>query len=385
MSLEVHGKCDEKFASVREAFANNLESGADVGASFCATVEGETVIDLWGGYKDKDKTLAWEEDTIVNVYSSTKTMAALVMLMLADRGEIDFYAPVAKYWPEFAQNGKEAVEVRHIMSHSAGLSGLDQPVTEAQVYDHDYIASLLAAQAPWWTPGSRSGYHALTQGQLQGEIVRRVTGKTLGTFFADEVAGPMGADFFIGVPPEKDAQVITIIPAAGAGAALASGEKGSIAHRTFASPAVDANWAGHEAWRRAEIPAANGHGNARSIAEIHTILANGGEARHGAAKSKRYLSEAGVKTIFDVQTEGEDLVLAMPVRFGMGFGLNSEATPLSPNPNTCFWGGWGGSLVVIDTDAHLSGAYVMNQMAGGLVGDLRGGMLWAGFIERALG
>lgn len=379
MSTDVHGKCDEKFAPVREVFEANLASGADIGASFCATVEGETVIDIWGGHKDKEKTAAWEEDTIVNVYSSTKTMASLVMLMLADRGDIDFYEKVSKYWPEFAQNGKEGVEVRHIMSHSAGLSGLDVAVTEEQIYDREYIASLLAAQAPWWTPGSQSGYHALTQGQLQGEIVQRVTGKTLGQFFADEVAGPMEADFFIGVPPEKDAQVITIIPDPDAAVALAAGEEGSIASRTFASPAVDATWAGNEAWRRAEIPAANGHGNARSIAEIHTILANGGSSR-----GKRYLSEEGVKTIFDVQIEGDDLVLQTPVRFGMGFGLNSEVMPLSPNPNTCFWGGWGGSLVGIDTDAHLSGAYVMNQMAGGLIGDVRGGTLWGGFIAAAL-
>lgn len=379
MSVDVHGKCDEKFAAVRELFEANLASGADVGASFCATVDGETVIDIWGGYKDTDKTAPWEEDTIVNVYSSTKTMASLVMLMLADRGDIDFHEKVSKYWPEFAQNGKEGVEVRHIMSHSAGLSGLDELVTEAQIYDHDYIAALLAAQAPWWTPGSQSGYHALTQGQLQGEIVRRVTGKTLGRFFAEEVARPMGADFFIGVPPEKDGQVITIIPDPEAGAALAAGEEGSIAHRTFASPAVDATWAGHESWRRAEIPAANGHGNARSVAQIHSILANGGEAG-----GKRFLSEAGVKTIFDVQTDGEDLVLETPIRFGMGFGLTSDTMPLSPNPNTCFWGGWGGSLAVIDTDAHINAAYVMNQMAGGLIGDLRGGTLWATFAGAAL-
>ena len=379
MTTPIHGFCDEKFASVRDLFEKNFQKHGDVGATFCATVEGETVIDLWGGWKDKEKTEEWEKDTIVNVYSSTKTMAALVMLMLADRGEIDFYEKVSKYWPEFAQNGKEDVEVRHIMSHSAGLSGLDEPVSEEQVYDHDYIASLLAAQAPWWTPGSQSGYHALTQGQLQGEIVRRVTNKTLGTFFAEEVAGPMEADFFIGVPPEKDAQVITIIPGADSDTAQSPGEEGSIAHRTFLSPAVDATWAGHEAWRRAEIPAANGHGNARSIAQIHTILANG-----GSAKGKRYLSEAGVRAIFDVQIEGDDLVLQVPARFGMGFGLNSKAMPLSPNPNTCAWGGWGGSLVAIDTDAHLSGSYVMNQMAGGLVGDVRGGTLWGGFIAAAL-
>ena len=378
MTIEVHGTWDEKFDPVIETFKQSLAAGLDTGASFCGTIEGETVIDVWAGHADKEKTQPWEKDTIINVYSSTKTMASLVMLMLADRGEIDFYEKVTAYWPEFGQNGKEGIEVRHFMSHSAGLSGLDEEVTEDQIYDHDYICALLARQKPWWEPGSQSGYHALTQGYLQGEIVRRVTGKTLGAFFAEEVAGPLGADFFIGVPPEKDPQVITILPPEGS--ALATPEGDGIAARTFASPKVDATWAGHEGWRRAEIPAANGHGNARSVAEIHKILANGGKA-----KGRRFLSEEGVRRIFDVQTEGEDLVLKMPITFGMGFGLNSEAMPLSPNANTCFWGGWGGSLIAIDNDAHITGSYVMNQMAEGLIGDVRGGLLWGGFLGAALG
>lgn len=382
MSIEVHGFCDEKFAGVREAFAANLATGADVGATFAATIEGETVIDLWGGWKDTEKTRPWEEDTIVNVYSTTKTMAALTMLMLADRGEIDFYEKVAKYWPEFAQNGKEAVEVRHIMSHSAGLPGFDEPIAEEDLYNQDHVAGLLAAQAPWWEPGTASGYHAMTQGFLENEIVRRVTGKTLGTFFADEVATPLDADFFIGLPPEKDAQVSIIIPPLdkAGGALFTDAKEGSIPWRTGRSPAVKASWAAHEAWQRAEIPAANGHGNARSVTEIHAILANG-----GVAKGKRFLSEEGVMRIFDVQSEGEDLVLGAPFRQGMGFGLNSEDTPLSPNPNTCFWGGWGGSLAIIDTDAHLTATYVMNQMTSDLLGDGRVGPMLMGFMGGALG
>ena len=377
MSLEIHGFCDEKFAAVREAFEKNFVEQGDVGATFCATIEGETVIDLWGGWKDKEKTQAWEDDTIVNVYSTTKTMAALVMLMLADRGEIDFYEKVAKYWPEFAQNGKGDIEVRHIMSHSAGLSGMDVAVSAQELYSQDRMAELLAAQAPWWEDRSKSGYHALTQGNLQAEIVRRVTGKTLGQFFADEVATPLGADFFIGVPPEKDAQISVIIPAGGSeNQTLASvfGEEESLGYKTFACPAVPAGAPATEAWRRAELPAANGHGNARSVANIHKIIALG-----GTVGGREFLSKAGVDRIFDEQTNGQDLVLPIPVRFGMGFGLSGGFMPLGPGG--CFWAGAGGSMAIIDTDMKTTSAYVMNQMTANIVGDTRSFGLMGGFAQ----
>jgi CubicO group peptidase (beta-lactamase class C family) len=375
MTLEVHGRCDEKFASVREAFENNLKGDVEVGATFAATIDGETVIDLWGGYKDREKTTAWEEDTIVNVYSTTKTMAALVMLMLADRGEIDFYEKVAKYWPEFAQNGKEDIEVRHIMCHSAGLPGTDIKLTEAEIYSQDRMAEVLAAQKPWWEDRTQSGYHALTQGYLEAEIVRRVTGKSLGTFFADEIAKPMDADFYIGVPPEKDRQVSIIIPGSeqsGDGLPKQFGDENSIGFRTFASPKVDTTWPAHEGWRRAEIPAANGHGNARSVAQIHRIIAQGGEV-----DGKRYLSKQGVDRIFDRQTSGVDLVLPLHFNMGMGFGLASDTIPMGPGG--CFWGGAGGSMAIIDTEAHTTMAYVMNQMSATLLGDDRFAPLYGGF------
>lgn len=359
LNVPVHGHCDEKFAAVREAFTQNLETGGDVGASFAFTVEGETVIDLWGGYKDEDKTQDWEENTIVNVFSTTKTMAALTVLMLADRGDIDLYAPVARYWPEFAQNDKEEIAVRHFLSHSAGLPGIEEPVTQEDLYDHDKICTLLAAQHPWWKPGTASGYHALTQGYLLGEVVRRVTGKTLGTVFAEEIAGPLGADFYIGTPFEKDGQVCRLIPPENPKHhwLLCDAPEGTTASRVAGSPPVDANWASTIPWRRAELPAGNGHGNARAVAEIHTILANG-----GVAGGKRFMSEAGCKTIFDVQVEGIDKVMKLPQKFGMGFGLNGPETPLGANPNTCAWGGWGGSFALIDMDAHTTTAFVMNQM-----------------------
>ena len=366
MTVVVHGTCDEKFASVRDAFANNFELGREIGASVCMTVEGETVVDLWAGYLDEAKTQEWQKDTIVNVWSTTKTMMAMVALMLADRGDLDLYAPVSKYWPEFAQNGKDKVEVRMFLSHSAGLSGLDTMVTEEDLWDHDKIASLLAAQAPWWEPGTQSGYHAITQGYLVNELVRRVTGKTLGTFFREEVAEPLNADFHIGTPAECDERIGLLSPPEQGLGQGANHKEGSIGDRTFRSPAPRAEASWEIGWRRSEIPAANGHGNARSVAEIHAALANG-----GVAKGKHLLSEEGVLRIFDEQTNGDDLCLSMPVRYGMGFGLNNPIAPISPNARACFWGGWGGSLALIDVDAHMSLSYVMNNMVATLTGDPR--------------
>ncbi len=385
MTIEIKGTCNEKFAAVREAFEENFSAGGEVGATVCATVDGETVVDLWAGHQDKRRTRPWEQDTIVTVYSTTKTMAALVMLMLADRGEIDFYEPVAKYWPEFGQNGKEDIEVRHVMAHSAGLAGTDVDVGPDGLYSQDKMAETLAAQKPWWDDRSQSGYHGMTQGYLQAEIVRRVTGKTLGTFFADEIAGPLDADFFIGVPPEKDDQVCIIIPADDGGddedfeKAIAEmfGGRDSVGFRSFARPRAAPDAAGTEAWRRAEIPAANGHGNARSVANVHRIIALGGEV-----DGRRFMSREGVERIFDKQTEGTDLVLGVPTVFGMGFGLAGGFMQLGPRG--CSWGGAGGSLAIIDTDARTTFAYVMNQMVVTVVGDERSRRLQAAF-ESSLG
>src|SRR5882762_6625144 len=205
------GTCDERFEAVREALAASLDMD-DVGASAAVYVDGEPVVDIWGGHTDQERTRPWERDTITNVWSTTKTMTALCALMLADQGELDFQAPVARYWPEFAAAGKEGVLVRHLMGHTAGLSGWTEPMKEEDLYDWEKATSLLAAQAPWWEPGTASGYHAVTQGYLVGEEVRRVTGQTLGTFFAKGVAGPLGADFHIGLAPEHDSRVAPVIP-----------------------------------------------------------------------------------------------------------------------------------------------------------------------------
>jgi CubicO group peptidase (beta-lactamase class C family) len=377
-TTEVYGDCDERFAAVRQALAGNLASGADLGASVAVYVDGEPVVDIWGGWADKARTRPWERDTIVNVWSTTKTMTALCALILADAGDLDFDAPVSTYWPEFAAAGKDGVLVRHLMSHTAGLSGWTEPMSGDDLYDWEKATSLLAAQEPWWQPGTASGYHAVTQGYLVGEVVRRVSGQSLGEFFAKEVAGPLGADFHIGLDPADDRRVAELIPPPAIADQVGELPEDSVARRTFINPVLDASVTADRAWRAAEIPAANGHGNARSVAAVQSVLAGGGQAR-----GVRLLSEAGCNRVFEEQSNGDDLVLGIPVRFGMGYGLASERMPLGPR--TGFWGGWGGSVIVVDLDLRIAVAYVMNRMEAGLVGDTRGLGVVQAAVTAALG
>lgn len=360
----VDGFVRDRFAAVRDAFEANLSSGADVGASFCATLEGERVVDLWGGFADEARTRPWEKDTIVNVYSTTKTMTALSALMLADRGELEFDAPVARYWPQFAANGKSQVKVSHLMSHAAGLSGWKEPIKQDDLYDWEKATALLAAQAPYWEPGTACGYHAITQGYLVGEVVRRISGQSLGTFFRREIAEPLGADFHIGLPASEDARVADLIPPP-PGGAIGDGVQTELQANMSNNPGVDVMATRTRAWRGAEIPAAGGTGNARSVAGVHVILANG-----GVANGKRFMSEAGCRKALELQIEGDDLILGTPARYGMGFGLAGGMIPL-PNPNTIYWGGYGGSLIIIDMDARATFGYAMNKMAPTTQGDTR--------------
>ncbi len=380
--MGVEGICSDRFAAVRTLFEQNFSSGEDVGASVALIIDDEVVIDLWGGTATFDDAVdkPWERDTIINVWSTTKTMAALSALVLADRGDLDVNAPVARYWPEFAANGKDGVLVRHLLSHSAGLSGWQEPMESNDLYDWSKCTSMLATQAPWWEPGTQSGYHAITQGYLVGEVVRRVSGATVGAFFADQITGPLGADFFIGTPPDADPRVAHVIPPAG-GITDPNAEADSIAVRTMRYPQMDAAASSTIPWRRAEIPAAGGHGNARSVATVQSIVSHGGQAQ-----GVRLLSEAGVERIFEEQTYGQDLVLPGVFRLGIGYGLNCPELPISPNPRACFWGGWGGSLVVNDLDARMTFAYVMNRMGEGTTGDMRaGGLLMTAYAAMAGG
>ncbi len=365
--MEIHGTCSPEFASVRDAFESNFADGLELGASAAVTVDGEFVVDVWAGDADSDGA-PWRRDTIVNVYSTTKTMAATCMLMLADRGELDFDAPVAQYWPEFARNGKEGVLVRHVMAHTAGLPGFDPPITVEQLYDLEAAAANLAAQSPWWAPGTASGYHAVTQGNLEGEILHRVTGRRMAEWFRTEVAEPLEADFWMSLPASEDHRVSDLVRPATPQTLVVGGDEvevGEIAVRAFLSVHRTGDETATREWRAAELPASGGFGNARSVARIHAALACG-----GTVDGVRLLSEAGARRALEEQTDGIDHVLCVRMRHGLGFGL--QIGDLSFAPGQMFWGGMGGSLAAIDLDARVSVAYVMNRMAPDALGDRRG-------------
>ncbi|MBA2896955.1 serine hydrolase domain-containing protein [Nonomuraea soli] len=330
---EIHGTYDPRFSKVAEALADSLD-GDDVGASAAVHVGDEPVVDIWGGHLDEARSLPWQRDTITSVWSTTKTMTALCALILADRGDLDLDAPVARYWPEFAAAGKHDVRVRHLLGHTAGLPDWDEPTTLADMYAWSPATSRLAAQTPRWQPGTAAGYHSLTYGFLIGEVVRRLTGRSLGTFFAEEVAGPLGADFHIGVPAEHDHRVAPLL-------AAPDGDR----PEGFALGVSDANTAD---WRRAGNPTVGGFGNARSVGAVQSVLASGGTYR-----GVRLLSAAGCERVLEEQFNGEDRLLGTPIRWGLGYRLEGR---------TCSWGGWGGSLVLVDLDLRMTVSYVMNQI-----------------------
>ncbi|MGZ4178514.1 MAG: serine hydrolase domain-containing protein [Solirubrobacteraceae bacterium] len=363
---EVSGTCDARFEPVREALAEQLER-EELGASIVLDLDGETVVDIWGGWCDAARSTPWSQDTITNVWSTTKTVTNLAALMLVDRGQIDAYAPVATYWPEFAANGKEAIEIRHILSHTSGVSGWDPPFEVPDMYDWTTSTQRLAAQAPWWEPGTASGYHANNQGHLVGEVVRRVTGLPLKQFVAQEIAGPLGADFQIGAAERDWPRIAPVVPPPPLPVDLASLPPESPMYKTFTGPVADANNANSPAWRRADLGALNGHANARSVARIIRVLSLG-----GAVDGTRLLSPDTIELIFDEQSHGTDLVLGVPLRFGIGYALpETETVPYVSQGRSCYWGGWGGSVIIVDLDRRLTISYMMNNMAPGIIGSDR--------------
>jgi CubicO group peptidase (beta-lactamase class C family) len=373
--MTLGGTCGARFGPLRELFAAKLESGEDLGASLAVNIDGQMVVDLWGGWADEARTVPWAEDTITCVFSTTKTMTSLAALVLVDRGELDLDANVAKYWPEFAARGKAGIKVRQLLSHTSGVSGWDPPVTFDDIYDWEKSTAMLAAQAPWWEPGTASGYHALTYGHLIGEVIRRITGRRLGEFFAAQIAGPLGADFQIGLSPSEFHRVADLAPWPPQPTYPADLDPNGPAYRTFTGPHVDGNlqWSRTERWRRAEIGAGSGHGNARSLARIQSAVACGGEVA-----GVRLLSPRTIDRIFEVQSDGIDLVLGYRLKIGLGYGLPwPEVLPFVPAGRVCFGSGAGGSIVIADADRHLTVAYVMNKMVPCLVSPIA-----AALVER---
>jgi len=345
---------------------HNFSSRGDVGASFAVTLEGEYVVDLWGGYQDAERTRPWQENTIVNVFSVTKTMTFMCVLILADRGLLEFEAPVARYWPEFVVNGKKGMKIRHLLSHSAGLPGFSRRFTIAEMGDWEFVCENLAAQAPWWEPGMCSGYHLVTQGYLLGEVIRRITGKSPGAFFRDEIAARVGADFHIGVAPGDFPRIADVI-AAPASSPTFSMDPRSVAARALRTLDISAEATRDPVWRQAEIPAANGHGNARSVVRAQTAMAN-----EGRAFGVELLSESGCRRAHEVLHRGVDVVLNLELAYTSGYALSSPVMPVSPNPATLWWCGAGGSTIVVDTSRRLCMSYVMNRMSPYIMGDSRG-------------
>jgi len=361
---EVHGSCDERFSGVRDALAEHLDAD-ELGASIAVDLDGETVVDIWGGYRDPERTVPWTQDTIVNVWSTTKCVLNLAALMLVDQGELDVYAPVGDYWPEFSAKGKKNVEVRHVMSHTSGVSGWEQPFSVRDMYDWETACERLALQRPWWEPGTASGYHSATQGHLVGELIRRITGKTFQKFVADEIAGPLGADFQVGARKADWDRIAPLVPPPRV-EPDPNADLSSVAMRTWTGPVMSTKATLSPEWRAADLGALNGHSNARGVLDVMRVLSLGGEAG-----GVRLLSPKTVDLVFDQQSDGVDLVLEEPFRFGIGYCLGSPVIPYVPSGRTCFWGGWGGSLVVMDLDRRLTISYMMNKMAPGILGSTR--------------
>ncbi|MGN6680830.1 MAG: serine hydrolase domain-containing protein [Streptosporangiaceae bacterium] len=364
---EVKGNCSARFDAVRDALADKLASGDELGASIVINIDGEIAADMWGGFRDEARTVPWTEDTITNVWSTTKTITNLAALMLVDRGQLDVYAPIARYWPEYGANGKQDIAVRHLLSHTSGVSGWEQPFLVEDMYDWENSTSQLASQAPWWEPGSASGYHAQNQGHMVGELIRRISGKSLKQFVAEEIAGPLGADFQIGALDGDWDRIADVVPPPPLPFDMDAIDMQSPAFKTMTGPVPDAAAANTAGWRNADMGAINGHGNARSVARIMSALALGGEV-----DGVRLLGPGTIDLIFEEQSNGVDLVLGVPLRFGIGYGLPIlETVPYLPDDRICFWGGWGGSVIAMDLDRRMTISYMMNKMGAGVIGSDR--------------
>jgi CubicO group peptidase (beta-lactamase class C family) len=399
----VQGTYTRKFSQVREEFERNFAERGEVGASVCVKVRGETVVDLWGGVArratDSAPAVAWKQDTIGHVWSATKGATALCAHMLVSRGQLNLNAPVSAYWPEFGESwGKDKILVRQLLSHQAGLAAVRTPLPAGAFYDWELMTRTLAAEEPFWEPGTRNGYHAFTFGFLVGELVRRVSGRSLGTFFRAEVATPLGLDFWIGLPVEHEVRVAPTIPA---DPPQPGDPLPTFYLRAFSDPAslqalvlgnlggyLDPGESDSRAAHAAEIGAVGGITNARALARMYELLANGGAVDGiGLVNRDQLLMMAAVSS-----ATSSDCTLLVPTRFAPGFVKSMDNTYLPPGDSsavlmseTAFGhNGLGGSMGFADPDACLSFGYTMNKQGTGLGLNERGESL-VNAVYRALG
>jgi CubicO group peptidase (beta-lactamase class C family) len=368
-SPEVHGRCEPAFESLRQALAEIMDAGSEVGAALAVHVGKQPVVDLWAGHTDSARTQPWDEHTIVNLYSVGKAVTAVCALRLVEGGALDLDSPVSHYWPEFAQAGKKHLPVRYLFTHQAALPAVFRLLPLGAELQWEVMTEALAAQEPWWQPGAGHGYHVNTYGFLIGEVARRITGKSLGTYLRDEIAGPAGIDFFIGFGSELDARCADIIPPRPGpdgeqGSVLLDGDLATLTgleRMRVGAYRNPPNLSGQgiintREWRAAEVPSTNGHGNARSVARLYAALAGDGDL-----DGVHILSPATVEMAIGEQVYGEDLILQRPTRFGLGFQLTMPERRLGPGLRSFGHFGAGGSLGFGDPDAHVAFAYAMNQ------------------------
>lgn len=353
----VEGTCADEFSALRELLESNLADGTDAGASVAVVHDGEVVVDLWGG--EARPGVAWERDTITQVWSVTKTMAALVLLTQVEQGLIDLDAPVARYWPAFAAAGKDGVLVRHVLGHTSGVPAWTAPVTVADVMDLEASEALLAGQAPWYEPGSEPAYQMICHGHLIDGIVRGATGRTVAEILHEDVMAPLGGGFRLGVPEaelDRCADLISPPPTQTDYSALGPDH---FLIRAIFNPLLSADVCNDEAWRRDNpVGGMGGHGNARGIAQAQALISHGGS--YGGLD---LLSPATIARIFEVQAEGVCRMLAVPVRFGIGYALQMPSAPAIPDGRVCWWTGYGGAIVVNDLDTRTTFAYAENRLA----------------------
>lgn len=368
--MKIEGVCDPRFERVRDAFARNFQEHAEVGAAVTVVLGGEVVVDLRGGWADAQQSRPWSEDTLVNVFSTTKGWTAAVVHDLVDRGALDLDAPVARYWPEFAAAGKGAIPVRALLDHRAGLPALRDRLPDEAAFDWASMTEALAAEEPWWVPETRHGYHTFTFGWLLGEVVRRVTDKTVGEYFRDRFAAPLGLDAFIGLDASHDARCADLFPpvAVPRGSTLfhyVLANPESITAKAFANPLammMPATY-GSRAWRGAQIPAANGHATANAIARFYSAIGAG-------ALSAEALARCSTE-----RSAGMDEVLRVPTRFSLGYMLPQEGAEIGKGATSFGHPGAGGSIGFADPERQLGFGYVMNRMGTSILVDPRAASL----------